>query len=385
MYLLSDYSYTLPDELIAQEAIHPAHDARLLIIDRTTGAVHDGNTFSDLPSVIPHDRVIYFNNSRVLRARIPLKNQKIIRPDGSESTLVKGEILFCEMHEDGSFDALVRPGAKFRDNTRIAIGNGYIEVIGSTDTGRRLRYVGGSIYDLMESHGELPLPPYIEYSREKESDYQTVFARESGSVAAPTASLHFTEDLMSRLPHEKSYLTLHVGLGTFRGIDVDDVRDYAIHREIAEVRISIFAEIYEQRIEEKKIVAVGTTVCRTLESLPSLWRSLDGEFKKTLDIPVQNYWNDIIKDLPENTWVENISLSQTRHRINFATLIYITPGYRFLVVDELITNFHLPESSLLVLVSAFLGYETTREIYQYAIEKRYRFYSFGDGMYIHRK
>jgi S-adenosylmethionine:tRNA ribosyltransferase-isomerase len=190
---------------------------------------------------------------------------------------------------------------------------------------------------------------------------------------------------MSRLPHEKSYLTLHVGLGTFRGIDVDDVRDYAIHREIAEVKMSIFSDIYAQRIEEKKIIAVGTTVCRTLESLPSLWRSMSSEFKERVDPEIRKYWDDLTETLTPNTWIENISIDQTRCTITFATLIYITPGYDFLVVDELITNFHLPESSLLVLVSAFLGYSATREIYHHAIEKKYRFYSFGDGMYIHRK
>jgi S-adenosylmethionine:tRNA-ribosyltransferase-isomerase (queuine synthetase) len=151
MYQLTDYSYILPDGLIAQEAIHPAHDARLLLIDRSSGETRDGHIFSDLPSVIPLDRVIYFNDSRVLRARIPMRDQRFIRVDGSEGIITDGEILFCEMHTDGSFDALVRPGAKFRDSTHIPIGDGYIEVLSSTDTGRRLRYVGGSIYNLMES------------------------------------------------------------------------------------------------------------------------------------------------------------------------------------------------------------------------------------------
>ncbi len=248
--------------------------------------------------------------------------------------------------------------------------------------------------DLLAAHGALPLPPYIEYSSEKEADYQTSFAEKDGSVAAPTASLHFTSELMDKIKNQKEYLTLHVGLGTFKGIDTTDIRAYAIHSEAIEIPLDIFATITTLRQEKKRIVAVGTTACRTLESLPSLWRALDLDIQNSIDANIRDYWNTLIEDLEENDWIDDIILNNTNtpysdsgiscdlSEISFSTSIYITPGYRFHIVDDLITNFHIPESSLLVLVSAFLGYEATMDIYERAIAGKYRFYSFGDGMYI---
>ena len=250
--------------------------------------------------------------------------------------------------------------------------------------------------DLLAAHGALPLPPYIEYNSEKEVDYQTSFAEKDGSVAAPTASLHFTSELMGKIGNQKEYITLHVGLGTFKGIDTTDIREYAIHSEVVEIPMGIFETISELKQAWKRIVAVGTTACRTLESLPSLWRILDTDIQNQFDANIRNYWNTLIQDLEENTWVQDIvpikantSYSDSeiiqKQEITFSTSIYITPGYTFRVIDDLITNFHIPESSLLVLVSALVGYEATMDIYEKAIDKQYRFYSFGDGMYIRWK
>ncbi len=234
----------------------------------------------------------------------------------------------------------------------------------------------------MEQYGELPLPPYIEYSKEKEADYQTRFARVDGSVAAPTASLHFTDELLESIHNPKEYVTLHVGLGTFKGIDVTDIRDYQIHREVIEVEFEIFQKIAQYKNTGKKLIAVGTTVCRTLESLPSLWRSIDEELKELLDQDTRAYWDTLTQDLGDHNWIENISYESRAESLTFSTSIYITPWYVFRIIDELITNFHLPESSLLVLVSAFMGRESIEKIYSHAIEGKYRFFSFWDGMYI---
>ncbi len=234
----------------------------------------------------------------------------------------------------------------------------------------------------METYGELPLPPYITYSKEKERDYQTSFAKTDGSVAAPTASLHFTRELMDAIENPKEYITLHVGLGTFKGIDTSDIRDYHIHAETIEIPLDLFSRIYAYKTTDKKLIAVGTTVCRTLESLPSLWQSLDQEMKEIFDSNIIAYWNTLTEDLAPTNWIEHITYDSQTGSLTFSTSIYITPGYTFRIVDELITNFHLPESSLLVLVSAFMGKENVDAFYTHAIQERYRFFSFGDGIYI---
>lgn len=247
MYALRDYHYILPPELIAQEAIHPHHDARLLIIDRTNGKIIDESTFWELDRYIPDDRVIFFNNSRVLPARIRLHDIDIIDTDGNTSIIHDGEILFCQKQVDGTFEAMVRPGKKYKIGTKILLGESSLEVVGMSESGRYMRAHGASIESIMETYGELPLPPYIEYTKAKEDDYQTSFAESDGSVAAPTASLHFTRALLEKLPHEQSYVTLHVGMGTFKGVDTEDIRDYHIHSEMVRVDASIFAHIRERR------------------------------------------------------------------------------------------------------------------------------------------
>ncbi len=389
MFSLSDYRYTLPTNLIAQEAIHPHHDARMMVIDRDTGKIKNEDIFWNIDTYLGNDRVIFFNDSRVMRSRIVLIKSPYMRPDGTKWILAAGEIFYLSTVNENEFEALVRPGNRFKIGTIFNIGEYQIEVIAITDSGRLLRILNlvpstrDWILDFLATHGSLPLPPYIEYTQEKEADYQTSFARNDGSVAAPTASLHFTSDLMEKIKTPKEYLTLHVGLGTFKGISTVDIRDYDIHKEKVEIELAIFEKIANIKTENKKIVAVGTTACRTLESLPYLWLSLDQAIRDWFDANTRKYWDSLTNEIKKQDWIHSLNIQN--ENVSFETSIYITPGYIFRVMDDLVTNLHLGESSLLVLVSAFLGYEETMEVYTYAVENQYRFYSFGDGMYIRSK
>lgn len=378
MFSLEEYNYILPEDQIAQDAIHPHHDAKLIVVEKKNGSIIWESTFWNLDQYIPDNRVIFFNNSRVIPARIPLKDKKIIREDGSEWVITSWEILFYKKWRDNQFEALVRPGSKFKKHTKIYFPEWYLEVKEITESGRLMEASDVNIFSLMEKYWELPLPPYIKYNEEKEKDYQTVFAEKNGSVAAPTASLHFTRELLEKLENEKYYISLHVGLWTFKWIDVDDIREYKIHGETIEVPKNIFSTIALLKNWGKKIVAVWTTVCRTLESLPYLWKALDLEQRQGYNISVQNFWDSLL--IQEESYISNISVHESSYY--FETQIYIFPGKSFFITDDLITNFHLPKSSLLVLVSAFLGKEITQKIYTYVIRNNYRFFSFWDGMYI---
>lgn len=387
MFQKTDYIYELPAELIAEKAAQPHHDARLMVVDRTSGDIVSESTFWHLDEFLGEDRVIFFNNSRVLRARVALTDTPYTDIRWDRKMLDEWEIFYLKTIESGTFEALVRPGSKFKVGNIMSIGEFIVEVVGMTETGRVLKIQNGelTIEGLLSTYGALPLPPYIEYSKEKEKDYQTAFAEKDGSVAAPTASLHFTKELLSKIKNEKKYVTLHVWLGTFKWIDTGDIREYAIHSESVEVTYETFVDIATEKLSDKKIVAVGTTACRTLESLPSLWKNLDESYKKQFDANIRNYWNALSSRLVENTWIANIVSRVDTGVITFDTSIYITPWYEFFVVDDLITNFHLPESSLLVLVSAFVGHTEAMKLYREAIEKWYRFYSFWDWMYIRWK
>lgn len=383
-YSLQSYHYNLPKELIAQEAIHPHHNARMMCIAKKSGNITDETTFLELSKKLWKDHVIYFNDSKVLPSRLEIHDAKITNPDGVTSLLPSGEIFFLGHAWEWRFEALIKPGNKFKVwNTIEAFGVNFC-VESMTESGRILKIEWGEIMDIFEAFGQLPLPPYIAYSKEKEKDYQTVFAKNRGSVAAPTASLHFTEKLLEDLLCEKQYITLHVGLWTFLGIQTEDIRDYQIHEELASVDIQIFERIASEHFNGKKRIAVGTTVCRTLESLPYLWKKVSTWVREEFSQEVQNFWDALETTWKEDDWIQSETIRKNG-TIDFWTSIYITPGFKFQIVDELITNFHLPESSLLVLISSFLGYDQTMDIYKHAIAHGYRFYSFWDGMYIHTK
>jgi S-adenosylmethionine:tRNA ribosyltransferase-isomerase len=385
MFSLSDYRYTLPEELIAQEAVHPHHDARMMVINKQTGNIEAETTFWHLDEYLGNNRVMFFNDSRVVRSRVVLNNTPYTKTNGITWLLSDGEIFYLSSLSETTFSSLVRPGNKFNVWTSFEIGDYTIKVLEINESGRILEIIGWSLTSFLETHGALPLPPYIKYSEEKEIDYQTSFAKNNGSVAAPTASLHFTKELMNKIQTPKEYITLHVGLWTFKWIQTPDIRDYNIHSEKIEVQQEIFKKIADIREIDKKIVAVGTTAIRTLESLPYLWRCMDIASRNSYDAKTCNYWNSLIGKMESHPWIHNIEEKRNENTICFETSIYITPGYIFRIVDDIITNFHLWESSLLVLVSAFLGYENTKKIYEYAIKSKYRFYSFGDGMYIRWK
>lgn len=380
-FSLNEYGYHLPEVLIAQDAVSPAHNAKLMVINRNEGSIDFEWSFIDLSDLLWSDDILFFNNSRVVRSRIRIQKKRYRTKLGHHGIIEDGEIFYLASGEGNTFEALVRPGNKMKIGTMIEFEKFQLTIEDQTESGRKIKIEWGSIFELMEQYGELPLPPYIEYKKEKEKDYQTTFAKKDGSVAAPTASLHFTQELLDQIVSKKEYITLHVGIGTFKGIDTHDIREYQIHGETIEIQKNLFEKIAQYKNEWKNLIAVGTTVCRTLESMSYLWNEINESTRWTFSEPCQQFWNTT----PIKKDTRFISqLQETQDSFFATTEIYIYPGYHFTVIDSLITNFHLPKSSLLVLVSSLIGYWTTMKIYQYAIEKWYRFFSFWDGMYIRK-
>ena len=309
----SDLDYDLPAELIAQHPLERRDESRLLVYDRAGGRVRH-RTFRELPDEIGEGDLVVINDTRVVPARLPLR-----RPGGG-----RAEVLLVEEVEPGIWDALARPSRKLRRGMRL----GPVELIEPLGDGRwRVRLEG-------EPAGEAPLPPYITEPQADPERYQTVYAEEAGSAAAPTAGLHFTHELLAEL--DVARITLHVGLDTFRPIAAETLEEHPIHSE----RYQVAAEEWGRIRAARDVVAVGTTTVRVLESLAR-------------GAPLRG-----------------------------RTDLFVTPGFEFRRVNALVTNFHLPRSSLLALVMAFAGVEETRRLYRLAIDERYRFYSFGDAMLI---
>ena len=307
----AELDYDLPPELIAQQPLPQRDDSRLLVYERDTGAVRHRH-FRDLPEELPGDALVVLNDTRVVPARLRLR-----RPFGGEA-----EVLLLEPAGDGVWEALARPTKRLRGGMRL----GEVELVEHLGDGRWLVRLEGP------PAGEVPLPPYIVEPLADARRYQTVYAHEAGSAAAPTAGLHFTRELLARLEVER--ITLHVGLDTFRPVSAEDIDEHEIHSE----RYRVEAGARERIRRARFVAAVGTTTVRVLESL-ARGAPLEGR-----------------------------------------TSLFVTPGFRFERVDALVTNFHLPRSTLLALVMAFAGIEETRRLYRIAIGERYRFYSFGDAM-----
>lgn len=318
---LAAYDYDLPGRLIASRPPPQRGDSRLLVLERTTGRISH-HQVRELPDLIEHNEIAVFNDSRVIPARL--------EPDEGE------EVLLLEQEAAREWTCLVRPGKKFRAHSRNAAAGTGFEVLEVRSDGTRL--IRFDAEPDLERYGTLPLPPYMGRPADQAdaTRYQTVFARRDGSVAAPTAGLHFTEEMLSRIDH--TFITLHVGLGTFQPVKSPDLADHHMHDE----RYTLSPDAATAINRSAKILAVGTTVVRTLESQP--------------DGPLQ------------------ANSGRTR--------IFIRPPYRFRHVDHLLTNFHLPRSTLLMLVSAFAGRELIREAYAVAIAQEYRFFSYGDCMLI---
>lgn len=337
----SDFHFDLPHELIAQTPIEPRDHSRLLCLDRETGKI-DHRHFYDLPLLLRAGDLLVVNDSKVLPARLYGK-----RAD----TGAMVEVLLLRQREQDVWEVLTKPGKKAKPGARLIFGEGMLsaEVLELEEEGNRIVRFSyeGSFYPLLEQLGQMPLPPYITEKLKDKDRYQTVYANELGSAAAPTAGLHFTPELLAKLPEFGigiAKVTLHVGLGTFRPVKEDEIERHHMHAEHYELPPETADAIRRTKAQGGRVIAVGTTACRTLESVAAKY----GDIR-----PDEGY-----------------------------TDIFIYPGYTFRVLDGLITNFHLPESTLIMLVSAFAGYEHTMEAYRTAIAERYRFYSFGDATLI---
>ncbi len=339
-----DFWYDLPEELIAQTPSEKRDESRLLVLDRETGKTTH-HIFHDIIDFLRPEDMLVVNASRVIPARLL---------GTTEKTGADMELLLLKMLPDGTWETLVRPGKRAR--TGAAFGFGGIlraRVEAVKEDGNRIvsfeydteKYA--NIYEVLNEVGNMPLPPYIKARLEDKERYQTVYAKERGSAAAPTAGLHFTKDLLDRIRAKGvgyGEVTLHVGLGTFRPVKVDKIEEHLMHAEHFCITEDVAAEINRRRAAGGRIIAVGTTTCRVLESVS----------------------DD----------------SGMVHPMSGNTQIFIYPGYRFKAIDALITNFHLPESTLLMLVSALAGREHVMEAYREAVGERYRFFSFGDCMLI---
>ena len=337
----SDFYYDLPQELIAQTPLDRRDGSRLMVLDKNTGAVKHMH-FYDLPSLLHPGDCLVLNDSRVLPARL-LGHRE---PGGGAA-----EVLLLNDKGDKTWECLVRPGKKMKPGTKLSFGDGLLtaEVTETLEGGNRLVrfHYDGIFLELLEQLGKTPLPPYIKAELQDPERYQTVYSREVGSAAAPTAGLHFTKELLEQIQAmgvSLAYVTLHVGLGTFRPVKEEEITDHEMHSEYCMISKETAETINETRRKGGRVICVGTTSCRTIES----WAAEDGTLKESAG------------------W----------------TNIYIYPGYRFKVLDALITNFHLPESTLVMLVSALAGREHILAAYEEAVREKYRFFSFGDAMFI---
>lgn len=339
----SDFYYDLPQELIAQTPLERRDTSRLMVLDPATQRIEHRHFYDLIDYLNPGDCLV-MNDSRVLPARLLGKRM----PTGGAV-----EVLLLTDRGNKTWECLVKPGRKLHEGAQISFGDGALtaEVTQVLESGNRLVqfHYDGIFLEILERLGKMPLPPYIKEELEDGERYQTVYSRVSGSAAAPTAGLHFTKELLERIEQKGvhlAYITLHVGLGTFRPVKVEDVTAHHMHSEFCMISAETAALLNETRRAGKRIICVGTTSCRTLESLADE----NGGFAE------RSAWTDI----------------------------FIYPGYRFRAMDALVTNFHLPESTLIMLVSAFAGYDFTMRAYREAVQERYRFFSFGDAMLLER-
>jgi S-adenosylmethionine:tRNA ribosyltransferase-isomerase len=336
----SDFNYFLPEELIAQTPLEKRDASRLMLLEKDGGGISHG-VFSDLPVWLKPGDCVVFNDSRVIPARL----------FGRRKSGGAVEVLLLTDKGGGVWECLTRPGRKTPPGTELIFGDGELKarVEGTAADGNKLiRFQYEGIFlELLERLGKMPLPPYIKEELKDSERYQTVYSRNIGSAAAPTAGLHFTPELLDRLGGvgvELEFITLHVGLGTFRPVKAAEIEDHEMHAEYCAVSAETAERVNKAKREGRRVIACGTTSCRTLEAVA------DG--------------NGFIREF--SGWVN----------------IFIYPGYKFKCVDGLITNFHLPESTLLMLVSALAGRENVLRAYETAVRERYRFFSFGDAMLI---
>lgn len=340
--LKSDYFYDLPEELIAQDPLTDRSSSRLMLLDKKSGEV-EHKTFSDIKSYLREGDCLVLNNTKVIPARLMGKRK---------DTGAVIEVLLLKRRDNNVWETLVKPGKKAKVGQVIEFGDGLLTgtVIGIEEEGNRLiRFDFDGIFEeILDKLGEMPLPPYITHKLQDKNRYQTVYAKYEGSAAAPTAGLHFTNDLLKEIEAmgvKIVFVTLHVGLGTFRPVKEDNILNHHMHSEFYQVSEEAAKTINETKKSGNRVICVGTTSCRTVESASD-----------------------------ENGVV---------HAGSDNTEIFIYPGYKFKVLDCLITNFHLPESTLIMLVSALAGRDNVLNAYKIAVDEKYRFFSFGDAMFIH--
>ncbi|MFL8465145.1 tRNA preQ1(34) S-adenosylmethionine ribosyltransferase-isomerase QueA [Clostridioides difficile] len=337
----SDFKFDLPQELIAQVPIEDRASSRLMVLDKETGNI-EHKVFRDIIEYLNPGDCLVLNNTRVIPAR--LIGEKL-------ETGGKIEFLLLKRTEEDTWQALVKPGKRAKVGTKFSFGNGKLigEVVDLSDEGSRIIkfHYDGIFEEILDELGNMPLPPYITARLDEKERYQTVYSKYNGSAAAPTAGLHFTEELLNKIKEKGvdiAFVTLHVGLGTFRPVKVEDVLNHKMHSEYYMVSQEAADKINRAKENGKNVICVGTTSCRTIESACNEY----GKMKET------------------SGWTE----------------IFIYPGYKFKVLDKLITNFHLPESTLIMLVSAICGKDNVLNAYNEAVKERYRFFSFGDAMII---
>lgn len=347
-----DFYYDLPEELIAQDPLEDRSSSRLMVLDKKTGAVSH-KIFKEITGYLKPGDCLVINNTKVIPARLLGEKVHEKEPQAGEKEVhgAKIELLLLKRRENDIWETLVKPGKKARTGTKISFGNGLLtgEIIDQLEDGNRLVQFSykGIFEEILDQLGEMPLPPYITHELADKNRYQTVYAKEEGSAAAPTAGLHFTRELLAQIEAmgiPVVNVTLHVGLGTFRPVKVENVLEHHMHTEFYQVSAEAAAAINDTRKRGGRVICVGTTSCRTVESAAD-----------------------------ENGVV---------HPGSGDTSIFIYPGYRFKVLDALITNFHLPESTLMMLVSALAGRDNIMAAYEEAVKERYRFFSFGDAMLI---
>ena len=337
----SDFYFDLPEELIAQDPLEDRSSSRLLVLNKETGET-EHHIFKDVIDYLHPGDCLVLNNTKVIPARLL---------GVKEDTGAAVEVLLLKRRENDVWETLVKPGKKCRPGARLSFGDGILkaEVLEVVEEGNRLIHFEyeGIWEEVLDSLGEMPLPPYITHKLQDKSRYQTVYAKYEGSAAAPTAGLHFTPELLRQIEEkgiEIAYVTLHVGLGTFRPVKVDNILEHHMHSEYYQVSQEAADKINQAKEQGHRVICVGTTSTRTIESAAD----------------------------------ENGRLAECCDN----TEIFIYPGYRFKVLDALITNFHLPESTLVMLVSSLAGRENVLEAYKEAVEEKYRFFSFGDAMLI---
>lgn len=337
----SDFYFDLPEELIAQDPLLDRSGSRLLKLDKNTGEI-EHHVFTDVIDYLNPGDCLVLNNTKVIPARLMGER---------EGTGAAIEVLLLKRRENDIWETLVKPGKKAKPGTKILFGNGILvgEVMEVVEEGNRLIQFSydGIFEEVLDQLGEMPLPPYITHKLQDKNRYQTVYAKYEGSAAAPTAGLHFTNELLAKIEEKGvqiAYVTLHVGLGTFRPVKVDNILEHHMHSEFYQITREAADKINAAKENGHRVIAVGTTSCRTLESAADA--------------------NGHIEPKSDNTE------------------IFIYPGYQFKVLDGLITNFHLPESTLIMLVSALAGREQVMAAYKEAVEERYRFFSFGDSMIV---